>query len=644
MTRTVLVTALLVVAIAILTPYVEFVLASTQVGSFAPAGNAMLPLLLLVLLVNPALRILGQRFALERTEVLTTYAVLLMVAALASCQFAQWVVPVTTGPYYYATPSNGWKELLPLIPSWWAPSNTEDIRRFYEGLRAGETVRWFVWWKPLLAWGPFVLILYGTILCGLVLLRKAWIEDERLPFPLVQLPLEVTRLGEQSSSKDAVPKLLWAGAAVPMVVHTVNGLHFLFPTVPTITVRNAFNIGQYFITPPWNAIAPLWIDIYFCLVGFAFLSGRDVPFSMWFFYLLYKAECLLGGFAGWTMGGEDRSLTGNTFPLVEAQYTGAVLAMVCITLWTARRRLRDAIRKAWRSAVPVDDSDEPMSCRMAVFGFGAGFVVLVLWCFLVGMPLWAGATVMLLSLLFIIGVNRMMAEGGVNFLWAAQSGTNYLVHSLGGAQFLSAKSWLLLLCLPYFVWNFKGPVGPQALEALKLSHEAGISPRRMVLLSIPAILVTAVLSYWAVIYFVHTHGGGVALDGYRFVHVGQRPFMELREVTIYRAAPSVPKVVTMALAALFTWFIGWMRWLHPGWRFHPLGYAVSTMWAMNFMWFSMLLGSAASWLINRAGGLALYRKARPFFLGLILGDFAAMGFWTGLQAVLGVRGYLIFGH
>jgi hypothetical protein len=640
--RAILLVLLLIPAVAFLTSYVEFVIQGTQIGSFAPSGNAILPLFILALLVNPLLRRLNRRWALQRRELIGIYAVLLAVAVLTSCQFAQWVVPVSTGPYYYATPYNGWKELLPLIPSWWAPGDPEDIRRFYEGPRAGEIVHWSVWWKPLLAWGPFVLVLYLTALCVIVLLRRAWTDNERLPFPLVQLPLEMT--ADDPGGSFFRSRLMWLGVLIPTVIHSLNGLHYLFPTVPSIATRDFLQVGLYVTDRPWNAIQPFWLDIYFCLIGFAFLSARDVPFSMWFFFLLYKAECVLGASFNWTPGGEDRSLAGDSFPLIEAQHVGSVLMLVGIMLWAARSHLRAAVGRALGRRPDVDDRGEPLTYRMAFFGTLIGFILLTLWCVAAGMPPWAAALTMLVSMLFLIAVHRMMAEGGVNFLWAAQSGTNYLFFSLGGASFLPPKSWLVLLSLPYFVWNFKGPVGPQALEGFKLLQEIRVRPRRVAAVMVVGMLLAMLTAYWSVIYLVHTHGGGVALDNYRFVHVGQRPFMELQSVQAYRGGLSLPKMSAIGLSALFTWFLGFMRWRFLWWRLHPLGYAVSTIWAMNFMWFSMFLGSTASWLITRFGGLPSYRKARPFFLGLILGDFLMLGFWLVLDAFLDVRGFFLFGH
>ena len=40
----------------------------------------------------------------------------------------------------------------------------------------------------------------------------------------------------------------------------------------------------------------------------------------------------------------------------------------------------------------------------------------------------------------------------------------------------------------------------------------------------------------------------------------------------------------------------------------------------------------------RFGGAALFRKLRPFFIGLILGQFTAVGFWLILDIITGTTG------
>jgi len=86
-----------------------------------------------------------------------------------------------------------------------------------------------------------------------------------------------------------------------------------------------------------------------------------------------------------------------------------------------------------------------------------------------------------------------------------------------------------------------------------------------------------------------------------------------------------------------------MRWRYLWFPFHPLGYAVSTIWAAYSMWFSLGAGAALNFFVVRYGGLRLYHRLRPFFVGLILGEFIMIGFWTLVDAVAGARRFMPYG-
>jgi hypothetical protein len=62
------------------------------------------------------------------------------------------------------------------------------------------------------------------------------------------------------------------------------------------------------------------------------------------------------------------------------------------------------------------------------------------------------------------------------------------------------------------------------------------------------------------------------------------------------------------------------------------------------MWFSLFLGSFFNYAITKVGGLKLYRSARLFFLGFIMGDFLMLGFWLLIDAFVGTRGFRLFGN
>jgi hypothetical protein len=626
--RAVSLAIILVICLSLLTPYEEFVISGAQIGAFAPPGGALLFFLFLIFILNPALKRLRAQ-PLSGSELSVIYAALLSMAVIPSCQFAGWIFTVVTGPFYYANEANEWAYYWNLIPSFWGPRGGKAVTWFYEGLPEGAGLPFSPWIPTFLSWGFFIFVFYLCGLCLSVILRRQWVEIEKLSFPLARLPLELAERGDRLMGN----RLLWLGAAIPIFFHLLNGLGRIYPSMPRIRLE-LISLDTLFSERPWSAIRPFSLSIYFSLIGFSFLCGRDVPLSMWVFYLLFKLECVMGSAFGW-MAGESRSLRSDLFPLIVGQQTGSILALVSAMLWISRRHIGSVVRSAISGG---GDDDEPTSYRVALFGFVIGFLLLCAWCTISGMPFWLSFVFLGLTFAFMVGAHRMMAEGGVNFLWAAQSGPNFLIYAVDGGRWLNRGSWYVLFSLPYFLWNFKGPVGPQTLEGFKLTTETKANSRGFFKLLVFSMGIAIVVSFWWTLYLVYTQGGGIMLDAYRFVHVGQRPMEELHSVVENPVGTSTSKLASVFLSVLFTWFLSAMRWRFTWWRLHPLGYAASTIWAIHFMWFSMMVGSLMNSVITRYGGFRAYRRSRPFFLGLILGEFLMIGFFMILRSALGARG------
>ena len=77
------------------------------------------------------------------------------------------------------------------------------------------------------------------------------------------------------------------------------------------------------------------------------------------------------------------------------------------------------------------------------------------------------------------------------------------------------------------------------------------------------------------------------------------------------------------------------------WPFHPLGYPVSCVF--GGMWFSVFLAMLLKSVIMKYGGPPLFRRLRPMFLGLILGEACVGGFWVGVDYVTGMEGNTLRG-
>ena len=55
-------------------------------------------------------------------------------------------------------------------------------------------------------------------------------------------------------------------------------------------------------------------------------------------------------------------------------------------------------------------------------------------------------------------------------------------------------------------------------------------------------------------------------------------------------------------------------------------------------WFGIMIGWLCKLVVLKYGGAKPYRRLRPLFLGFILGQICASGFWTVLDFVLGGTG------
>ena len=89
-------------------------------------------------------------------------------------------------------------------------------------------------------------------------------------------------------------------------------------------------------------------------------------------------------------------------------------------------------------------------------------------------------------------------------------------------------------------------------------------------------------------------------------------------------------------------FLRGMRGAFISWPFHPAGYALAISYAMDYFWFTFLLGWFIKTLIVRYGGMKLHNQFVPFFLGLILGDFVIGSIWAIIGPILGTATYKIF--
>ena len=83
-----------------------------------------------------------------------------------------------------------------------------------------------------------------------------------------------------------------------------------------------------------------------------------------------------------------------------------------------------------------------------------------------------------------------------------------------------------------------------------------------------------------------------------------------------------------------------MRHRFAWWPLHPLGFTVASSLQIARSFLSIFIAWLAKVILLKIGGIRLYRQARPFFFGLILGYFAG----TGISFLIDIIWFPGHGH
>ena len=225
----------LAVAECLIAPYNDYVIRNTFLaGGHFPLAPFFV-LTILTLIVNSSLRLLSPKLALSSRELIVIWCIMIAAAGIPSSGMMRGALSPFVAYKYFATPENEWASLFfQYIPDWRVVRDEDAIISFFEGISAGESIPWVAWLKPISVWTLYVFTIYFVMICLSVILRKQWVEYEKCTFPLVQLPVEMSVHRSGVFSSFFKSGKLWVGFAVPTFIHTVNGLHAFFPTVPQI--------------------------------------------------------------------------------------------------------------------------------------------------------------------------------------------------------------------------------------------------------------------------------------------------------------------------------------------------------------------------------------------------------------------------
>jgi hypothetical protein len=596
-------------------------------GTISLLYNVVFVLLVLTSL-NRLLKRFAPRAAYTQAEFITIYAMLCIATTLAGHDMTQVLAPVLAVGHRYATPANDWQALFgDRLPHWLIVRDDGALRNLFDGQSDPyDPANFTPWLRPVFWWSVLLVLIVFTTMCMCAVVRRQWTEHEKLAYPIVEMPYEMTVDG--GSRRFFADRLLWCGFALGAGVDLMNGIHHFIPSIPLIPIRT-INLGVLFTEKPWSGMG--WTPLCFFpfIVGLGFLMPVDLSMSIWVFYLVWKLERVVSSAMGW-----ERFIDTS---YSSTQPVGAFITLLAFTLFTSRRHLAKVVRAAFGASRDraSDDADEPVSYRFAFWGGVAGYAGIVLFWVKAGGSPGIMALVFAVYLAFILWGTRIRAEVGPPALTLYRP-TFFVVDILGTGGV--GKDNLKLFTLVQGVMRaYRSHPMPHMLETMKLSRRAGMSREgRLVAVMLGAAVVGAPMAFWAYLDICYRRGtsGGFGREAY-----------SIAQGWLYRidASPDIPNIAMMAGASVFTMALMFMRTRFLWWKLHPLGYSMAMNWTTEWAWFPILLGWSAKAVILNHGGIRGYRRASFFFYGLILGDFTMGALLNIVGLFYGQRIY-VFWH
>ena len=592
-----------------------------------PLSNVIF-ILALVMCVNHLVRLIAPSLALRHGELLVLYVVLSITTTMTAGDLLQAVLSVLGYAFWFATPENEFRELfIRHLPGWLTVSDELALRAYYMGDSSLYLLHNLKVWLPVvLAWLLLFMVLAFNFLCLNTILRRQWTQNERLTYPIAQLALEMT----SSTSSFFGNKRMWTGLSIAAGIGLINGLSVLFPQIPFAPVkRTYFTVTEgplKFLADDDNLIR---LSLYPFAIGILFLMPLDILFSTVFFCGFKRIELMLGRIWGWN------SLA--RFPFQQEQVLGGFLGLCLFLIWTGKEHFKGVVKSAFEQDGDVDDAEEPVPYRTAVWGLLAGLVFLAFLLRKAGMTFWVACTFGILFLMAPTIMTRLRAEAGV-FTCFGYSPRAMLSTWIGTRRLGPQNLTAMAVC--FFNSEYRPQQMPHQLEGFKISDQANLSHRRMFVAILVATVLGVLVSFWIQLHLYYKYGAASGYFGPWALGHGQRWFGWLKSWIYYPTNTDWLGVIFMGVGFSMMMVLAYLRsrifWL----PLHPLGFLIAGGGELpGDLLLPLIICTGAKWLILKHGGIRSYRQAAPFFLGLVLGDFLTGSIWSLLSIVLNTKTY-----
>lgn len=633
--RAFLIGIVVVVVISLLEPYWGMAKGWGGFNSTAFPDGAVVVMVALTVVVNVLLKLVRRSWALRQSELMLVWCMVTVGASMTGDSPGRFLYPLIAGPPYLGRRADlAWTDSGALTyapPGLLLSNNPASVAAKQYDETAGETGRvpWSYWATPLLHWGILLILISLAVIFLMAILRRQWVESERLMFPLARVPLEFSEEG--TDGRGLLPRLFaekafLIGLIAAFAFRLLRALPLFFGS--THVVPLSVPMGDILQGTPLQPMDFENIELWPSAVGFAFLVPADVSLSIWLFYFVARSELLAVSWMG-------LSEYGSTYGrLMCWQQAGAYVAFTVGMLFMARRHLLTVARKAIGLLRRLDDSEEPVSYRVAFWGLVLSLAGCLAWHRWHGMQLGTAAAVLALIFCWYLVYARIVAQAGLyvgRTVWSLPD----LIHGAsGGRAFNGAGAVIAEIEDPLLVTGGTAFLAPIAMNAFRISEVLEKRWRRLLL---PAMIVSLVLALACGTYTylgqAYSMGGSNMSDPWTQRDVPLWAFEGAQRIIKQPSQSAEPHFGPFAIGAVAMSVLMFMRARFHWWPVHVIGLLSCSSWHANRLWLPFLLGWMTKVSIMKFGSGKLLRDARYFFIALIVVEALVGGISTIVRTI-----------
>lgn len=571
-------------------------------GIYLICYSLMMPTVLYLL----AVRLLRRWLPFDDRELLVGYIVLTATIPIIGFGGLRFIVEGMGYLRYFSETQPQWLKFLPFVKKLPVLQDATAIRDLYLG---GTGIPWRAWTIPIAFWSAYLLLLSGIWLCLAGLLRRVWVSQERLTFPVAMLPLQM-----MDKRNDLFRRpIFWIGFAIPFILQSLLAIHEWAPSVPALQLKGFNAAPMMFSSPPWNAIRDLMVSFYPMAVGLAYFVPSNISFSCWFFALLMRLFCVVSAMFGMDPAGTQAA----RFPYYEEQASGAWIAFAALILWKARRHIRSTVAKS---------ASERDATRGLWIGAAACTALCGFMMYVAGIPAFMAGPVILVYAAYVLTGARVRAEAGGQWTFSPLWSAHDAVQAVSGTGGMATGAMASTGFFDLVHVDIRGQSLPYLMEGMDIAEKSGI-PWRTVLIWVGIGSCTALaLGWWSTLSRVYDVGAATAHANPYPILKANIAFGKVDRLVLSAKGTDWPGIWAMVFGGGFT---ALLMLLGRGlFGLNPIGYILANTLTMKSFIVPFFIAWLAKTLVLRYGGNRLYRKSVPLFVGIILGDVVTQAMWA----------------